>query len=137
MTRQRNSKDKQTPEEVADLRDRRNELNASQSDIAERIDQSDEHEFDVTQRTLAGYVSKWERGDLEPEDKHLAAYEDALDEIEAEKNRTHPACSDPACSNSSPALEPQYIDGEPYCEVCYYIRTVEAPPNGGYDGGRA
>lgn len=137
MTRQGNSKDKQPVETVTALRDRRCELNASQKEVAKEMGKSDENEFEVTRRTLEGYISKWERGDLEPTDEQLAAYETALDEIEAEQNREHPACSDPACSNSSPELEPLEIDGEPYCEVCYYIREIEAPPNGGYSGGSA
>ena len=111
------------PERVQELMDRRNDLGPSQRDVAKEMLSSDF--FDVTERTVARYISRWETAQDEPTEQELDEYEAALDRIEAEQNRERPPCSDPNCQNTSPKFDVEYIDDDPYCLVCYYTREIE------------
>lgn len=120
-----NSKAYDAPsEKVQDLADRRNRMDLSQKDIAKALEQDPDYK-DRARATIAGHISKWERAKSEPDEDDLEAYERALDAIEAERNKTNPACSDPECSTSETSLEPAHIGDDAYCQVCYYTRMIE------------
>ena len=112
---------------VAALRDRRADLDLAQKEVAKELATSDA--FSVSERTISGYLSKWETGKSTPSDDELDAYEAALDAIEAEQNREEPDCSNPECNTDSDYPRVETDDG-PLCQVCYYTREVE-PLGGG------
>lgn len=116
------------PKPVHELRERRNELDCTQPDVAKVIDQAGH--YDLAESTIDGRISDWETGKRTPDTEDLDAIEDALDTIEERQNEEVPDCSNPDCDTTSDFERVETEDG-PLCQVCYYIQEVEPLSDGG------
>lgn len=115
---------------VEQITERRKDLELSQLDLAKRL--AEQPGYDLAASTLSGRISSWQSED----DDAVATLEDrraltrVIYEIVAERNFTHPTCSNPECGRT-PINPPDIIDGEPYCIVCGYARGVTAGVSSG------
>lgn len=99
---------------IADLADKRQELDLSMADAASRL--SEHH--DLAESTLSTRISQWERGERDPTDEDLDALQESLDAIEEERNFEYPECSREGCGYVS-QIDVEYHNGEVLCLACY------------------
>lgn len=100
---------------MADLENKRQELDLSMADVASRL--SSHH--DLAESTLSARISEWERGGREPTDEDLDALSTTLSEIEHEQNFTHPPCSKCGYVSEDPEIEVKRHEGDVLCLAHY------------------